>query len=46
MMNEKGKKHMFKNAMVLVNGCEIWGNKGDGIKLKLMRCQLFNCRIR
>jgi hypothetical protein len=48
LINSKKKinKNLFKNATVLIYRSELWGNKGDGIKLKYMRSHLLNCKIR
>lgn len=43
---KKGGKNLFKNATVIVYDSELWGNKGDGIKIKLMKSHFLNCKIR
>ena len=36
----------FKIGLGIFYNSEMWGNKGDGLRMNLMRCHLINCRIR
>lgn len=39
-------KNQFKNSHVILFDTEVWGNKGDGLKLKLIKTHILNCKIR
>eukprot|EP00347_Sterkiella_histriomuscorum_P013188 403365673 len=39
-------KTHFKNANLIIHDTEIWGNKGDGLKIKLLKTHILNCKIR
>lgn len=45
-LKKKLNKNFFKNGQVIVQNCEVWGNKGDGLKIKLLKTFLINCKIR
>ena len=44
--NKKTSKSVLKNVNVIIYESEMWGNKGDGVKIKLMKTHVLNCKIR
>ncbi len=40
------RNKLLKRDNVILFNCEMWGNKEDGIKTKLMRGHFVNCKIR
>ena len=40
------KQILNRKAFVLLSNNEFWGNKSDGIRLKMMRVHVMSCKIR
>lgn len=40
------RNKLLKRANIILFNCEMWGNKEDGIKTKLIRGHFVNCKIR
>ena len=42
----KAKSILTKKGQTIINNTELWGNKGDGLRVKLMKTHILNCKIK
>lgn len=37
---------MNRKTQIIISNCELWGNKNDGLRVKLMKTHIANCKIK